>query len=374
MPIFNERKCLLKKALLKLNGFTYKELIKNKIKDFKMNTKINANKFIFKTEYLNNNNNNFNNYIECSSSYISKKTKQKEMNKNNYKINYPSIHNIINDNKGKSSSSSISSHSSDDSNNSFFKNIKKKNNNNNKTYYKNKCNNRNQNYSCNKRKNFTSNKINIPMMRNSKKIFNINSSQKVKNPKLSINKDNNNNNHNGNNPIILYDSIQKFNGQSGRSSSIFTIKYSLISLNIDLYTVMKNNDNYNKLHALIKSDEEFLSLIRNSSENQLLKFADNISSLLNDYKEIIKLGMRMKDFIRSSLLLVNSIISNDITGVFIDNTCQILKCDRASLFLLDQVSDCLIVFSGEGLKRGQIKIAKNKGIVWACFMEKKDKN
>ena len=64
----------------------------------------------------------------------------------------------------------------------------------------------------------------------------------------------------------------------GRSSSIFTIKYSLISLNIDLYTVMKNNDNFNKLHALIKSDEEFLSLIRNSSENQLLKYADNISS------------------------------------------------------------------------------------------------
>ena len=91
----------------------------------------------------------------------------------------------------------------------------------------------------------------MPVMRNSKKIFNINSSQKVKNPKLSINKDNNNNN-NGNNPIIHYDSIQKFNGQSGHSSIIFTIKYSLISLNIGLYTIMKNNDNYNKLHALIK--------------------------------------------------------------------------------------------------------------------------
>ena len=41
---------------------------------------------------------------------------------------------------------------------------------------------------------------------------------------------------------------------------------------------MKKNDNFNKLHALTKSDEEFLSLIRNSSENQLLKYADNISS------------------------------------------------------------------------------------------------
>ena len=130
---------ILKKAILKLNGLTYKKLIKNKIKDFKMNKKINANKFIYKTEYLNNNNINININIniECRSSYISKKAKQKEMNKNNYNTNYPSIHNTINDNKKISNSSIVSSHNSDNSDNSFFNKIKKKNINN-KTYYKKK--------------------------------------------------------------------------------------------------------------------------------------------------------------------------------------------------------------------------------------------
>jgi hypothetical protein len=84
---------------------------------------------------------------------------------------------------------------------------------------------------------------------------------------------------------------------------------------------------------------------------------------------MIKLGMRMKDFMKSSILLVDSIISNDSSKIFIDNTCHILKCDRASLFLYDQMSDSLVVYSGEGLKRAQIKVPKDKGIVGVCFME-----
>ena len=134
---------------------------------------------------------------------------------------------------------------------------------------------------------------------------------------------------------------------------------------------MNSNDNMNKLESLIETDEHYLSSIQNSSENQLLKYSDLISGLINDYKEMIKLGMRMKDFMKSSLLLVDSIISNNSSKVFIDNTCHILNCDRASLFLLDPVSDSLIIISGEGIKRAQIKVPKDKGIVGACFMEGK---
>ena len=54
-----------------------------------------------------------------------------------------------------------------------------------------------------------------------------------------------------------------------------------------------------------------------------------------------------------------------------DNICQILKCDRSSLFLFDQMSDSLVVYSAEGLKRAQVKIPKDKGVVGACFMESK---
>ena len=345
---------ILKKAIMKLNGITYNELLKNKIKDFKTNTNILRikNRKIINYEKIKNN-------IKYHSSNISKKIKQKEIYKYS---NYPTNPNTINDNKKINNYSSISSNNSNSSNNSdnsYFNNIKKKTisyNINKSLTYKNSS-------KVNNLKNLSS---------TNKKTFNVEnyytqkseviSSNKPKIPQFNIKIENN--------PTKLYDSIQKYNSKRGRSSSIFTIKYSLLSLNIDLYTIMRNNDNMTKLQSLIKSDENFLSLIHNSSENQLLKYSDYISCIINDYQEIIKIGMRMKDFIRSSLLLVDSIISNDTSEVFIDNTCQILNCDRASLFILDQISDSLIVFSGEGLKRAQIKIPKNKGIVGTCFMER----
>ena len=64
-------------------------------------------------------------------------------------------------------------------------------------------------------------------------------------------------------------------------------------------------------------------------------------------------------------------IDNNSIKVLIENTCSILSCDRASLFILDKISDSLIVYSGEGVIKAQIKVPKDKGIVGACFMDMK---
>ena len=77
----------------------------------------------------------------------------------------------------------------------------------------------------------------------------------------------------------------------------------------------------------------------------------------------------MKDIIKGSILPIDSIISNDSSNKFIEITCQILKCDRASLFLFDKISDKLILYTGEGMKKAQIKVDKNKDIVGACFSD-----
>jgi hypothetical protein len=72
---------------------------------------------------------------------------------------------------------------------------------------------------------------------------------------------------------------------------------------------------------------------------------------MGDYIEIVKLSSRMKDIIRGSLLLIDSIISYDSSRKFIEITCNILKCDRVSLFIIDKVSDKLILYTGEGMKK-----------------------
>ena len=77
----------------------------------------------------------------------------------------------------------------------------------------------------------------------------------------------------------------------------------------------------------------------------------------------------MKDLIKGSINLIESIISNDSSKKFIEITCDILKCDRISLFIYDKISDKLILVTAEGLNRAQIKLDKTKGIVGNCFTE-----
>ena len=348
-----EENTVLKKAIMKLNGISYNELIKHRIKDFKANSNILKNKFI-----KNNNSGKLNNYIK---NYLSNHILIKRNNQENIK-KYSNIQTetnriIKNENEKQNNKSSINSSSPDNSflgNNKYYdinKKIKNKNKSENKSKSKilsltNPIYTKNQ---INKKDIIIKDNIVSPYIgRQSNKILKIQNS-----------------------PNKHYKEINEFNQMRGRSSTIFTLKYSLLSLSIDLSAIMNNNDNMNRLQSLITTDEHFLSTIHNSSENQLLKYSDLISCLINDYKEMIKLGMRMKDFMRSSILLVDSIISNNSSKVFIENTCHILNCDRASLFLLDQVSDSLIILSAEGLKRAQIKIPKDKGIVGACFMERK---
>ena len=149
------------------------------------------------------------------------------------------------------------------------------------------------------------------------------------------------------------------------------MKRSFLSHNIDYETLIKNNNSLNKLIYLIKSEDNFISILNSSSEENLLKYFDMINLLISDYKEMLNLGIRMKNFIKNSISLIESIIDNNSIKVLIENTCDVLSCDRASLFILDKISDSLIVYSGEGIKKAQIKVPKDIGIVGACFMEMK---
>ena len=345
---------LLKKALFKINGTTYHQLIKNKIIDTKTNSvmlrykiknmKNEKNKLIIKNMKLN------------SPSITNRNTPKKITKYNYFKKNQN-----FTINKNNNNILNISNNSSFSYDEEFNNIINYKLN-----HYKDKLNNKN-NMTLN---NFKSKSSSKPLnnifnseLKNQKSLnitISNRSPKKEKTIKIKLSEDN---------PNSHYETIKKLNYERERRSSTFASKFSLIALNIDLSKVLTNNYNINKLEELTDSDEKFLNAMKNSSENQLLKYSDSISILINDYKELIKLGMRMKDFMRSSILLVDSIISNDSSKVFMDIICEILQCDRSSLFLFDQMSDSLIIYSAEGLKRAQIKVPKDKGIVGACFME-----
>ena len=205
------------------------------------------------------------------------------------------------------------------------------------------------------------NDLNTNAIYNKNKLHNHLSEKKVRNYNI-INNDN---------PEIYYDLINKYTKQQKTKFISDKMKRSFLSHNIDYETLIKNNNSLNKLIYLTQSEDIFISIINSSSEEDLLKYFDMINLLISDYKEMLNLGIRMKNFIKNSISFIESIIDNNSIKVLIENTCNILSCDRASLFILDKISDSLIVYSGEGIKKAQIKVPKDIGIVGACFMEMK---
>ena len=171
------------------------------------------------------------------------------------------------------------------------------------------------------------------------------------------------------NPNDYYEIINNYTKKQKFQSLTREINSSYISLDVDLMEILNNNTSLKKLEYLSKNDENFIKLCKTGTNDTLFKYCDYINLLINDHKEITKVCTRMKDLIKGSINLIESIISNDSSKKFIEITCDILKCDRISLFIYDKISDKLILVTAEGLNRAQIKLDKTKGIVGNCFTE-----
>ena len=171
------------------------------------------------------------------------------------------------------------------------------------------------------------------------------------------------------NPQEYYEMINNYTKKQKFQSLTKEINSSYISLDIDMLEILNNNTSLKKLEYLSKNDENFIKVCKTGTNDILFKYCDYINLLINDYKEVIKVCTRMKDLIKGSINLIESIVANDSSKKFIEIACYILKCDRISLFIYDKNSDKLILVTAEGLNRAQIKMETSRGIVGNCFTE-----
>ena len=171
------------------------------------------------------------------------------------------------------------------------------------------------------------------------------------------------------NPQEYYEMINNYTKKQKFQSLTKEINSSYISLDIDMLDILNNNTSLKKLEYLSKNDENFIKVCKTGTNDILFKYCDYINLLINDYKEVIKVCTRMKDLIKGSINLIESIVANDSSKKFIEIACYILKCDRISLFIYDKNSDKLILVTAEGLNRAQIKMETSRGIVGNCFTE-----
>ena len=145
---------------------------------------------------------------------------------------------------------------------------------------------------------------------------------------------------------------------------------SFLALTNEALKNMAKNPNINKLYKLTLNDDLFINELQTSDKDTMNNYCDIIGTLVKDFISLINLIQRIKSFLEGTKALVGCVEEGDSVNTLIKNTCKILNCDRASLFIHDRMTDMLVVHSAEGLKKNQIKVPKNKGVVGSVFMNK----
>jgi hypothetical protein len=168
-------------------------------------------------------------------------------------------------------------------------------------------------------------------------------------------------------PTSHYEKIYEMSGRNQKRKYKGEQRMSFLSMNDASLKKMITNELTKELFALTLSDEEFITNIRSVSDDKLIAYCDIVGNMIKDYQNSMKLIMRVKSFLHSSVSLVNSVLQEDSTACLIKNACEILDCERTTLFVHDKITDKLIVHSGKGLKKSELKVPTNRGIVGICF-------
>ena len=174
---------------------------------------------------------------------------------------------------------------------------------------------------------------------------------------------------NGENPdssLNFYNKLKKMSLKNKYKTCATNI--SFLATSPEKLFEMLSNPLLKELTANAQQEDHFLKYLNGCSHQKIELYCDVITSVSREYQELIKLIARIQDFLKSSLSLVDSVLLQDSTMVLIANTCNILNCERASLFIYDRESDKLILGTSKGLKKNEIKVPKDKGIVGAVFM------
>ena len=165
-----------------------------------------------------------------------------------------------------------------------------------------------------------------------------------------------------------YDEIMQISQRTQKHNLQNSTGISFLALSDTALYEMISNPNIIQLYKITLDDDIFINELQTSDKDTMNRYCDIIGTMCKDFKSSISLIQRIKSFLEATVALVGSVENGHSISILIKNTCKILNCDRASLFIHDRITDMLVVHSAEGLKRNQIKVPKNKGVVGTVFM------
>ena len=187
-----------------------------------------------------------------------------------------------------------------------------------------------------------------------------------KNKKLNLVKKKNSCNTNKESALNHYNKIMSLNNRRHYHKS--TIDFSFLVTPKDFLIKKIKNPLLEELFKYSQDEENFIDKINSSSYDKIFEICDLIITTIKDYKELIKLIIRIQDFLKASESIIESILTNDFYNIITNNVCSILNCEKTLVFIYDKISDMLVLYKSESLEKNNIKIPKNKGIVGSVYL------
>lgn len=149
---------------------------------------------------------------------------------------------------------------------------------------------------------------------------------------------------------------------------------SLLSLDDEGLIKLLNNQLMKELFKYCLSDYTFIEHISSCDDNQLIAYCDLIAKLIVDYRTCINLISRIKTLLRLSISITSSLDFDDAIKRILKNCCEVLQCDRGTIFIYDSFTDMLIVHHGDKIQNADIKIEKSSGIAGHSFVNNEKLN
>ena len=151
--------------------------------------------------------------------------------------------------------------------------------------------------------------------------------------------------------------VLKYNGEERLS----LLAYSDAKIIAKVY-----NPENERLYQILSSEVEFINSMRNVNNSKISDYYETIQTIIKDFTNSIELIRRLKFFLTKSSEIVNCLNVSTACDYLIKNSCDVLNCERASIFVYEKTIDKLMLKSSIGLKNN-ISIDVNQGIVGWVF-------
>eukprot|EP00347_Sterkiella_histriomuscorum_P012659 403367722 len=116
------------------------------------------------------------------------------------------------------------------------------------------------------------------------------------------------------------------------------------------------------LRKLLENSDSFREEMCDCSDFKIEDYMITFKSMMNDIQRISHLMLRLKTLLLNSYAISKNISLSEALEKIVDATCQTLQCDRASVFMVDEMTGELWTKVAKGSEM-TIRIPINRGIV-----------